>query len=294
MPIQVKCPHCGVETLVDEKYAGTSGPCRSCGQTVTTPANPYSADAGVAGTPPPSSGGSGFPVVAIVGVLLVCMLLCGGVLVALLLPAVQAARTAARRTQSINNVKQINLALLNYESANGHFPPAYVTDEDGKPMHSWRVLILPYLEETAISEQYDMSQPWDSPANLALTEQYCPPVFQSPSDPSVANTTYTSYVVPVGPNTLFNDKPRRMGEIADGTSRTLAVAEMTGANIHWSEPRDWDVTKSNFVVNGGPNEISSAHAGGGVVVGMADGSVQFLVGSVPAALEAQTTVAGGD
>ena len=292
--IQVKCHHCGIETNVDERFAGTSGPCRNCGQTINIPANPYSQDATTVGTPPPTSGGSSFPIIAIVGGLMVGMLLCGGVLVALLLPAVQAARQAARRTQSINNVKQIELALLNYESANGHFPPAYVTDENGKPMHSWRVLILPYLGEQQIFDQYDMTKPWDSPGNLALTEQYCPAVFQSPSDVSTDGTTYTNYVVPVGPNTMFNDKPRRMGEISDGLSGTLMVVETTGADIHWAEPRDWDVTQSNFNVNGGPNEIRSVHPGNGVVIGMGDGSVQFLTGSAPAALEAQTTVNMGD
>ena len=69
-----------------------------------------------------------------------------GVMVALLLPAVQSAREAARRAQCVNNLKQIGLAMHNYESANGVFPPAAITDKQGKALLSWRVAILPYIE----------------------------------------------------------------------------------------------------------------------------------------------------
>jgi hypothetical protein len=88
-----------------------------------------------------------------------------GILVALLLPAVQAAREAARRTQSTNNLKQLILGLLNYESANGHFPPHASYSPDGKPLLSWRVHILPYLEEQALYSQFRLDEPWDSEHN---------------------------------------------------------------------------------------------------------------------------------
>ena len=119
-------------------------------------------------------------------------------LVTLLLPAVQAAREAARRTQCINNLKQIQLAILNYESANGHMPPAYTVDENGNPMHSWRVLILPYMEEVGVYDRYDLSEPWDSPANLALTQSYIPPQYQCPSN-APGMSTNTDYLAVEGP-----------------------------------------------------------------------------------------------
>src|SRR5262249_50192721 len=76
-----------------------------------------------------------------------------GVLVALLLPAVQSAREAVRRAQCVNNLKQIALAMHNYESANGHFPRA-VVDKDGKRLLSWRVAILPYLEQQGLYNRF--------------------------------------------------------------------------------------------------------------------------------------------
>ena len=148
MPIQFSCPHCGAETNVTDEYAGQTGPCGQCGKTITIPAA-----GGGPGRPyaPPARKTSGAPVLVIVLVAaLVGVVLCGGILTALLLPAIQAAREAARRASCSNNLKQINLALLNYENAHKCFPPAYIPDEDGTPMHSWRVLILPYLEQNAL------------------------------------------------------------------------------------------------------------------------------------------------
>ena len=91
----------------------------------------------------------------------------GGVLitVAMLLPAMRTAGPAARRAQCVNNLKQIALALFNYESAYNALPPAYTVDAEGKPLHSWRTLILPYLEKQSLYDSIDLSKPWNDPAN---------------------------------------------------------------------------------------------------------------------------------
>ena len=89
------------------------------------------------------------------------------ILIALLLPAVQQAREAARRTQCKNNLHQLGLALHNYHDEYQCFPPAYTVDPDGKPLHSWRTLILPYLEHGPLYATIDLSKPWDDPANKA-------------------------------------------------------------------------------------------------------------------------------
>src|SRR6056297_1698819 len=101
------------------------------------------------------------------------------ILVALLLPGVRTTRGTARRSACKNNLKQIGLALHNYHDTYGSLPPAYTVDEQGRKLHSWRTLILPFLEEQALYEQIDLSQPWDSPANAAAFETI-PIVYRCP------------------------------------------------------------------------------------------------------------------
>lgn len=188
-----------------------------------------------------------------------------GILVALLLPAVQAAREAARRAQCQNNLKQIGLAMHNYHGAYGVFPPAYVADENGKPMHSWRVLLLPFLEQAALYEQYDFDEPWNGPKNRRLSQTIVA-VYACPSQGPPS--TNTNYVVVVGPNTIFRDgQPARMLDITDGTSNTIMVIDAGNTGVNWLEPRDLDMNSAL--------SVSGRHPGA-VNVLMADGSVRAL------------------
>jgi len=292
VPIMFQCPHCGSQTQVEDRFAGQSGPCRNCGATVTIPAAP----AGPAAYPPAPRGSSGASVIVVVAIVVgVGGLLLAGVLVALLLPAVQAAREAARRSQCTNNVKQIALAMQEYADTYNSFPPAYTVDANGKPMHSWRVLILPYLEDGALYNQYRLDEPWDGPNNSRLAG-LMPVVFRCPSDASAPGSTTTNYAVVNGPGALFDgDKPCFLASIRDGTSNTLLVVEAAGAGIPWMEPRDLDFSQMQCVINGpGGNEIAGHHPGG-AVVGFADGSTRFLPSSVsPTAVRALITRAGGE
>ena len=91
-----------------------------------------------------------------------------GVLVALLLPAVQAAREAARRNASLNNMKQLVVSMLNYESERKFLPTQAIYDDDESPLLSWRVAVLPYLGEQALYDRFLLDEPWDSPHNIQL------------------------------------------------------------------------------------------------------------------------------
>ena len=184
MPISFTCPHCGLAMNVADQYAGQSGPCSQCGKPITIPGTP-----GAAGTPfyPPPKPASKTPIwIIVLAVAVPMVLVCGGILLALLLPAVSAAREAARRAQCSNNLKQIGLALLNYESTFGALPPAVFADDHGKPMKSWRVAILPFLDQEPLYQQYDSKQPWDSPQNRALGNTPLS-IFRCPSDPGAVN-----------------------------------------------------------------------------------------------------------
>ena len=297
MPIAFTCPHCGTSTQVGDQYAGQSGPCANCGQTVTVPSGlgPFSAQP-FAGPPQSAAASrSSAPVIiAIVLAVLVGLFCLGGILVALLLPAVQAAREAARRSHCTNNLKQIGLALHNYADTYGAFPPAYVADADGKPMHSWRVLILPFLESSALYSSYNFDEPWDGPNNSLLANQM-PPAYACPSA-AAPNSATTSYMAITGPGTIFDgDKAATFRDITDGTSNTLIVVETSGQATNWMQPVDLDAQKMAFAVNdpaGG--DISSSHPNGANGL-IADGSVRFLSESIDAqTLRALTTRAGGE
>jgi prepilin-type processing-associated H-X9-DG protein len=293
MPIDFACPHCGTRTNVADQYAGQSGPCAGCGKMVTVPLP--------RGDVPRKQGmGTGAILAIVLVVVLLGALALAGIVAALMIPAVGAGREAARRIQCNNNLKQISLALLSYEAAHGCFPPAYIPDKNGKPMHSWRVLILPYMEEQELYDQYHFDEPWDSPHNSTLASQM-PDVYACPSDAS-AGGSITSYAMLVGPHAFSpGPKGRKLSEIIDGTSNTIMVAETANLGVNWMQPQDLDVSLMRFEVNGGRSkgstrgtEISSHHAGGANVA-FCDGTVRFLSNTMDAKrLKAMTTIDGGE
>jgi hypothetical protein len=285
--IPFTCPHCGKFMEVADQYGGQTGPCASCGKPVTIPAGgaaPAFAPPGYG--PPPSKSGGGMGTVAIV--LTVCcigLFLCGGVLIALLLPAVQAAREAARRMSSMNNMKQIVLAMHNYHDTYNEFPPAVVRDENGQPLYSGRVLLLPFMEQQAIYAQWDKDKAWNSPENQALASVAIP-TFHDPSGQSAPGMT--DYLFVTGPGTVFDGQgPRKLQDITDGTSNTLVFIEAKGMNVNWAEPRDWDVTQQ-------PWPLPGNHPGGNLGA-VADGSVRFISNkTAPQEVQKMTTRAGGE
>lgn len=291
MPIQFTCPHCGNSASAADQYAGQTGPCPHCGKPITLPHQ----SGAVAGPPAkPVSGVSPWVITLMaVGIGAVLFVVCGGVLAGLLLPAVQASREAARRMQCSNNLKQIGLALHNYHDVHDTLPPAYMTDSDGTPTVSWRVLILPYMEQGALYDQIDTQQPWDSPANAALMDAPLP-AYSCPSSTDALSAN-TNYMVVTGPNTLFpNERGLRFREIADGLGNTIAVAEVEGQGVHWASPQDLDIQTLQMAINAeGSGQMGSRHVRG-INVLMADGSVRFLSNSTDADLLKSLLTPAGD
>ena len=209
-----------------------------------------------------------------------------GVLVALLLPAVQAAREAARRAQAINQVKQVSLAMINYESAMGSYPARASFDDEGKPLLSWRVHVLPYLEEVALYKQFHLDEPWDSEHNRKLIAKM-PAIYAHPD----LEPGKTHFLVPVGPGTVFEgDKGRLVREITDGTSKTLMVVEADdNAAVVWTKPDDLTYDPNNPVQN-----LGNLRAGG-FIASRCDCSVGFFARTVdPQVLAALFSRAGSD
>lgn len=196
-----------------------------------------------------------------------------GVLVGLLLPAVQASREAARRMSSSNNLKQIMLALHNYHDVYGHFPPAISRDDDGNPLLSWRVAILPFVEQQALYEEFHLDEPWDSEHNIQLLERM-PSIFADPSVPPMPGMT--TYHAVVGENYCFSpDGPIRFRDITDGTSNTIAVFEGNPAvAVPWSQPSDAEIDPED------PLSVMGGVRAGGFNVAFTDGSVRFIAESI--------------
>jgi hypothetical protein len=262
MPIEFSCPLCGKQTVVADQYAGQTGPCANCGGKITIPRSSLGPQGP---TSAPSSGGGStmLVILAVIGVLgLVC---CGGV-GALFFYGRSQVQVASKRMQSTNNLKQIGIALHNYHDMHGSLPPAVVKDKDGKPLYSGRVLLLPFLEQAALYEQFDKNKAWDSPENAALT-QMAIPVFRDPANPST-DQDRSDYVFVSGPGTLFDgEKGVKFAAVTDGLSNTIMVISTSAGADNWAAPTEWSID------TGAPPP--SNHSGK-VLVMYGDGSVRLL------------------
>ena len=192
------------------------------------------------------------------------------VLIALLLPATRRAGPVARRTQCKNHLKQIGLALHNYHHEYGSFPPAYTVSEGGERLHSWRTLILSYLDQTRLSESIDLSKAWDDPENVVAYETV---VHQYNCPSNALLPGLTTYLGISGAGGCFRSADSTsIWDITDGTSNTIMVIETAPADaVHGMDPHDDD---GRFVRRWG-TEVDPAHDGGGNGL-LVEGSVHFL------------------
>lgn len=141
--------------------------------------------------------------------------------------AVVGAHPDAKRDRTAYNMKQIGLALHHYRDTHGTFPPVYIPDEEGKPMHSWRVLILRELERKDLHALYDFDLPWDHPTNLEVASQL-PSVFASPYFSEHADDGLTTYLAASAMGTIG-------GDAAD---RRILVIEVFDKPVPWTQPVD--------------------------------------------------------
>ncbi len=204
---------------------------------------------------------------------------------------------AARRAACVNNLKQIALALHNYQAAYGSLPPAYIADEQGRPRHSWRVLILPFLEQQSLYDQYDFREPWDGPNNIKLLGNM-PFMFGCPSNhaPGPGVSAFTSYLAISGPGTMFpGAESIRLDQVTDRPAETLMVVEVANLQIPWTKPEDLDVNKMGSHVNHRKYPSVSSNHSGGANVALGDATCRFLPDSTSAKrLKSLVTIAGGE
>jgi Protein of unknown function (DUF1559) len=181
--------------------------------------------------------------------------------------AILEAREAARDVSCKGHMNQLQLALTNYESQHGHLPPAYIVGPDGKPWHSWRVLILPYFEEQEFYDQYRFDEPWNGPNNRKLGDRVMN-IFQCPRSSDFERAPTTNYVVVVGDETAFpGDRTIRFADFRDGVENTILLVEVADSGIHWMDPRDIEFDSLSIRPSASATPtVSSPHPKGPAVV----------------------------
>ena len=207
-----------------------------------------------------------------------------GVAVLLLLPAVNAAREAARRNGAANNARQMVLAAINHEAATQRSPLA---DVNGL---SWRVHILPYLEEQELYDKFHLDEPWDSEHNKTLIKEM-PGIFVSPS--SIAADGMASFLAVGGKDPIIatGDNGVGIGDIRDGVSKTIMIVEVDDDRaVVWTKPDDFDWSEDDPTKG-----LGGLHSGGVFIAGFADGHVAQIPKTVAKdVLSAMFTKSGGE
>ncbi|MHC5543936.1 DUF1559 family PulG-like putative transporter, partial [Singulisphaera rosea] len=199
---------------------------------------------------------------------------------------------ATRRVLCGNNLKQIALAMHQYEENHGTLPPAAIIDGAGRPLLSWRVAILPYLELGSLYSKFDLDEPWDSPHNRSLID-LMPNVYRCPSD-SEWTSGMANYQVVVGPRTAFppDFKGMTIPDFTDGTNGTILVSE-TLHGVPWTKPDDLSFV--TMLPSGGLGSDHGSRDHGGFQAAFVDGSVRFLKSSIPSeVLRSLLTRNGGE
>lgn len=204
------------------------------------------------------------------------------------------------RSVCSSHLKNIGLALHNYHLEQGCLPPAYVVDREGKPLYSWRVLLLPYMEASGLYQSFHLDEAWDSPHNRTLissmpTYYACSTMFGEGGE----RQGFTSYLAVAGGGTAFEGTgATRFEEIEDGLDRTILVVETSQASVPWTAPFDLDAVSGRVT---GPASERSKGGGpisphpDGINALDADGRVRFVDAlELRRNLKAVATIKGGE
>lgn len=223
------------------------------------------------------------------GILLLLTLLCGGLFIALLIPSVSSARNTARTMQVSNHLKQIAVAMHAYHAEYNQLPDPVIRDLEGKPLYSWRVALLPYLDEQIKWEQWQQDEPWDSPVN-AERGANPPVVFVTPWEKNSGSQTKQNHVFTLrhARGTMPGNTVVTFGDIPDGLDKTILAVFLPGRGTPWAAPED--IQLDDLIL-----EFQNLSASHPIEVLFADGSVEIFREPLDAAtIEAMVTRDGGE
>jgi hypothetical protein len=215
-----------------------------------------------------------------------------GAVHSLLVPALASTREAASRQQRMNNFKQIAVGMHMYEDRHKSLPAAASYDANGKPLLSWRVHLLPYLEQQALYDEFHLDEPWNSEHNAKLIPRM-PAIYADPGLSQLAAEGRTTYCVPTGPGTIFEGREgSRFKDVIDGLSNTVLVVEVTPANaVVWTKPDDWEVAPDD-PLRGVKREAGDVR-GDAFAVALSDGSCRMISSNIDPKLFAAVLTRAG-
>jgi len=222
-----------------------------------------------------------------------CAVLMVAIVASCFIPEIPGPSGQRPQTECENNFRHLGLAMHGYQVQHGHFPPPYITDANGVPMHSWRVLILPHMEELTLYNQYDFSKPWDHPDNLRLEDQM-PAVFRCPSDTS-GSRHETIYVAIVGDETMWPPAGNRtLADVSDGEDKTLLLVESSEHRTHWMAPNDIKFSDVAARPPGDDSGLGDEHHSGANFL-FTNGAMHFIAPILSLCeLKALATIDGGE
>jgi len=296
MPHLFTCPHCQTQTQVEERFSGQSGECVTCGNSIQLPDFGNRISGAITETVKSGSSATRWVAGAIVSAIILACLFFAIIRVG----GQSIGRMTASRDQSISirNLQRIAEALNAYAADHGNYPPVAITDNSGKPLHSWRVMLLPYLDEEDLYNEIDRSVAWDDPINAAVFFRRMPTVFQHPNATERGTYNQSGYYLVTGPGTLFPASgPLGPNDIIDDPTQTILVIEAKPSILpgSWAEPIDVDYAAMQGNIGGNPGTEVGGLLDNGAAMATTDARGHFLPNTTdPMILRALITPRGGE
>ncbi len=293
MPYLFTCPHCQTKTEVEDRYSGQTGQCVTCGGQIQLPQF-----SGTSSSATASANATG-PIRWIVAAVVVVILLACFAFAAIRLGGGAMTRLTANRERSlsIKNLEKIAKALNAYAADHGSYPPPASRDANNVKLHSWRVMILPYLGEEALYNDFRLDVPWSDPNNMSVAANM-PAVYRHPDGNSSGLYRESAYYLIVGPGTLFPAAgPLGPDRIIDDPSQTILLIEGTPLvpSGMWTEPIDLEFAKMSGQIGSNPGIDPGGLLEDGAAMATVDGRGHFVPDSMMSnTFRALVTPSGGE